>query len=292
MQGKIIKGIAGFYYIHEPEHGIYACKAKGIFRNEKIKPLVGDLVEFEVTHEGDKEGNIVKILPRKNALIRPAVANVDQAMIVFAVAKPMPNLNMLDRFLILMKMQHVETIICFNKTDVSRQEEIDRLGQIYSSCGSTILFTSVEKNEGIDTVRNILQNKTTVMAGPSGVGKSSMMNILKPEAAMETGDISRKIQRGRHTTRHSELFHLEDRTYVMDTPGFTSLYINEMNADDLKHYFDEFEPYEGYCRFNGCVHINEPDCAVKKALQNGEISRSRYDNYVTFYDELKSQRRY
>lgn len=292
MQGKIIKGIAGFYYIHEPEHGIYACKAKGIFRNEKIKPLVGDLVEFEVTHEGDKEGNIVKILPRKNALIRPAVANVDQAMIVFAVAKPMPNLNMLDRFLILMDMQHVETIICFNKTDVSQQEEIDRLGQIYSNCGSTILFTSVEKNEGIDTVRDILQNKTTVMAGPSGVGKSSMMNILKPEAAMETGDISRKIQRGRHTTRHSELFHLEGRTYVMDTPGFTSLYINDIDADELKHYFAEFEPYEGYCRFNGCVHINEPDCAVKKALQNGEISRSRYDNYVTFYDELKSQRRY
>lgn len=292
MQGKIIKGIAGFYYIHEPEHGIYACKAKGIFRNEKIKPLVGDMVEFEVTHEGDKEGNIVKILPRKNALIRPAVANVDQAMIVFAVAKPLPNLNMLDRFLIMMQMQQVETIICFNKTDVSHEAEIKRLADIYKNCGSRLIFTSVEKGEGIDTVRAILQNKTTVMAGPSGVGKSSMMNSLKPEAAMETGDISHKIQRGRHTTRHSELFHLEGQTYVMDTPGFTSLYINEIEAGELKDYFPEFESYEGRCRFKGCVHINEPDCAVKDALDAGQISRNRYDNYVTLYEELKSQRRY
>ena len=292
MQGKIIKGIAGFYYIHEPSQGIYACKAKGIFRNEKIKPLVGDMVEFEVTHEGDKEGNIVKILPRKNALIRPAVANVDQAMIVFAVAKPLPNLNMLDRFLIMMQMQHVETIICFNKTDVSDTDEIQRLRDIYANCGSRILFTSVEMGEGIDMVRDILKDRTTVMAGPSGVGKSSMMNVLKPEAAMETGDISQKIQRGRHTTRHSELFNLEGRTYVMDTPGFTSLYINDIEAGDLKEYFPEFEEYKGQCRFNGCVHINEPDCAVKNALKEGRISKNRYDNYVTLYEEQKSQRRY
>ncbi len=145
MQGKIIKGIAGFYYVHNPEKGTYACKAKGIFRNEKIKPLVGDMTEFHVTHEGDKEGSIDKILPRKNALIRPAVANVDQAMIIFAVASPAPNLNMLDRFLITMELQHVETIICFNKTDVSSQEEVDRLGDVYKNCGCQVVFTSVEK---------------------------------------------------------------------------------------------------------------------------------------------------
>ncbi len=292
MQGKIIKGIAGFYYVHNPEKGTYACKAKGIFRNEKIKPLVGDMTEFHVTHEGDKEGSIDKILPRKNALIRPAVANVDQAMIIFAVASPAPNLNMLDRFLITMKLQHVDTIICFNKTDVSSQTEVDRLRDVYKNCGCQAVFTSVEKQEGLLQVRALLKDKTTVMAGPSGVGKSSMMNYLKPEAAMETGAISKKIQRGRHTTRHSELFHLEGSTYVMDTPGFTSLYIDHVEAQDLKNCFAEFEPYEGQCRFNGCVHIHEPDCAVKEALKAGKISRSRYDNYVMFYEELKSQRRY
>lgn len=292
MQGKIVKGIAGFYYIHEPERGIYACKAKGIFRNEKVKPLVGDMVEFEVTHEGDKEGNIVKILPRCNALIRPAVANVDQAMIIFAVASPTPNLNMLDRFLIMMQLQHVDTIICFNKTDLASAEDAHRLRDIYKNCGSSLLFTSVEKTEGTEEVKALLKDKTTVLAGPSGVGKSSMMNYLKPEAAMETGDVSRKIQRGRHTTRHSELFHLEGRTYIMDTPGFTSLYVNELEASELKDYYNEFSEYEGRCRFGGCVHINEPDCAVKAALASGIISQNRYDNYVTLYEELKSQRRY
>ena len=292
MQGKIIKGIAGFYYVHEPKLGVYACKAKGIFRNEKIKPLVGDMVEFEITHEGDKEGNITRILPRKNALIRPAVANVDQAMIIFAVAKPLPNLNMLDRFLIMMQMQHVPTIICFNKTDAADMQSREQLFDIYKNCGSKLLFTSVRQNEGIDKVRALLKDKTTVMAGPSGVGKSSMMNCLKPEAAMQTGDISRKIQRGRHTTRHSELFHLEGASYMMDTPGFTSLFINDLEANDLRFYFKEFEPYEGQCRFNGCVHINEPDCAVKEALSQGHISASRYENYVLLYEEIKNQRRY
>ena len=292
MQGKIVKGIAGFYYIHADGHGIYECKAKGAFRNQKVKPLVGDLVEFDIIDETTKKGNIVKILPRLNALIRPAVANVDQAMIVFAVAQPLPNLNMLDRFLIMMQMQQVETIICFNKTDVSNEAEVEKLGKIYAGSGCRILFTSVEMGEGLETVRELLLGKTTVMAGPSGVGKSSMMNYLKPEADMATGDISQKIQRGRHTTRHSELFHLEGQTYVMDTPGFTSLYINEIDAPDLKSYFTEFDQYEGLCRFNGCVHINEPDCAVKNALEEGKISRNRYDNYVVLYDELKSQRKY
>lgn len=292
MQGKIVKGIAGFYYIHADGHGIYECKAKGAFRNQKVKPLVGDLVEFDIIDETNKKGNIVKILPRLNALIRPAVANVDQAMIVFAVAQPLPNLNMLDRFLIMMQMQQVETIICFNKTDVSNEAEVEKLGKIYAGSGCRILFTSVEMGEGLEEVRELLLEKTTVMAGPSGVGKSSMMNYLKPEADMATGDISQKIQRGRHTTRHSELFHLEGQTYVMDTPGFTSLYINEIDALDLKNYFTEFDQYEGLCRFNGCVHINEPDCAVKSALEEGKISRNRYDNYVVLYDELKAQRKY
>lgn len=292
MQGRIIKGIAGFYYIHAEQMGIYECKAKGGFRNQKIKPLVGDLVEFDIIDEENKKGNITQILPRLNALIRPAVANVDQAMIIFAVAKPAPNLNMLDRFLIMMQMQHVETLICFNKTDISSMDEIENLRRIYAGCGCRILFTSVESGEGLEEVEAVLAGRTTVMAGPSGVGKSSMMNFLKPDADMETGAISRKIERGRHTTRHSQLFHINEGTYVFDTPGFTSLYIQDILPEMLKDYFPEFEPYEGRCRFGGCVHMNEPDCMVKAALAEGKISKSRYDNYVLLYEELKNQKRY
>ena len=292
MQGRIIKGIAGFYYIHCEERGVYECKAKGAFRSQKIKPLVGDRVEFDIIDEEHKKGNIVKILPRINTLIRPAVANVDQAMIVFAVAKPLPNLNMLDRFLIMMRMQNLDTIICFNKSDVADESAMDALYETYKNCGSKIIFTSVEQRIGLEQVWDVIGDKTTVLAGPSGVGKSSMMNYLKPDAAMETGDISQKIERGRHTTRHSELFHVEGKTYIMDTPGFTSLYINELEPQELKDYYCEFEEYEPLCRFNGCVHINEPDCAVKEALVSGRISQSRYDNYKLLYEELKSQKRY
>ena len=292
MQGRIIKGIAGFYYIHCEERGVYECKAKGAFRSQKIKPLVGDWVEFDIIDEEHKKGNIVKILPRINTLIRPAVANVDQAMIVFAVAKPQPNLNMLDRFLIMMRMQNLDTIICFNKSDVADKGAMDALYETYKNCGSKIIFTSVEQRIGLEQVWDLIGDKTTVLAGPSGVGKSSMMNYLKPDAAMETGDISQKIERGRHTTRHSELFHVEGKTYIMDTPGFTSLYINELEPQELKDYYCEFEEYEPLCRFNGCVHINEPDCAVKEALASGRISQSRYDNYKLLYEELKSQKRY
>ena len=292
MQGRIIKGIAGFYYIHCEELGVYECKAKGAFRSQKIKPLVGDRVEFDIIDEEHKKGNIVKILPRINTLIRPAVANVDQAMIVFAVAKPLPNLNMLDRFLIMMRMQNLDTIICFNKSDVADEGAMDALYETYKNCGSKIIFTSVEQRIGLEQVWDVIGDKTTVLAGPSGVGKSSMMNYLKPDAAMETGDISLKIERGRHTTRHSELFHVEGKTYIMDTPGFTSLYINELEPQELKDYYCEFEEYEPLCRFNGCVHINEPDCAVKEALADGKISQSRYDNYKLLYEELKSQKRY
>ena len=292
MQGRIIKGIAGFYYIHCEELGVYECKAKGAFRSQKIKPLVGDRVEFDIIDEEHKKGNIVKILPRINTLIRPAVANVDQAMIVFAVAKPLPNLNMLDRFLIMMRMQNLDTIICFNKSDVADEGAMDALYETYKNCGSKIIFTSVEQKIGLEQVWDVIGDKTTVLAGPSGVGKSSMMNYLKPDAAMETGDISQKIERGRHTTRHSELFHVEGKTYIMDTPGFTSLYINELEPQELKDYYCEFEEYEPLCRFNGCVHINEPDCAVKDALTSGHISQSRYENYKLLYEELKSQKRY
>lgn len=186
MQGKIIKGIAGFYYVHVAGTGIFECKAKGIFRKEKIKPLVGDNVEMELLDAQEKTGNIISILPRRNELIRPSVANIDQALVIFAVEKPKPNFNLLDRFLIMMEQRQIETIICFNKRDLVNSQELDSLRAIYEPCGYQVLTVSAKRQQGLEEVREVLQNRTTTVAGPSGVGKSSIINLLSPEADMET----------------------------------------------------------------------------------------------------------
>lgn len=292
MTGKIVKGIAGFYYVDDGDGSVYECKAKGIFRNRKVKPLVGDDVEFSVLDEEEKEGSIEAIFPRKNELVRPAVANIDQALVIFSVTHPEPNLNLLDRFLVMMEVQSVPVNICFNKTDLSGEEERERLGKIYQTAGYPVYFTSTYENQGIDEVRSLIAGKTTVLAGPSGVGKSSLTNLLYPSAAMETGTISEKIERGKHTTRHSELFGIGNGTYMMDTPGFSSMYIENLECGELKEYFPEFAAFEDECRFLGCVHIGEPVCGVKEAVKAGEISESRYDNYRLLYQELKEKRRY
>lgn len=291
MQGKIIKGIAGFYYIYTEAGGIYECKAKGIFRNRKIKPLVGDYVEIEILNEAEKKGNIIDILPRKNELIRPASANIDQAMVIFAAANPEPNFNLLDRFLVMMDYQKVPTVICFNKADLISTERKEELRQIYAESHCKVIFTSTYDRSGIEEVLAMLQDKTTVFAGPSGVGKSSMTNLILPEANMETGGVS-KIGRGRHTTRHSEIFHIKGASYLCDTPGFTSLNLPELEKETLRFYFPELEALEGACRFHGCVHMNEPDCAVKAAVSDGKIHKMRYQSYTMMYQELKEQKRY
>ncbi|MCH5262180.1 MAG: ribosome small subunit-dependent GTPase A [Lachnospiraceae bacterium] len=292
MTGKIIKGIAGFYYVHVEGKGIYECRAKGIFRNEKIKPLVGDNVEMEVLDEKDMEGSILEILPRSSTLIRPAVANVDQAMIIFAIVKPNPNFNLLDRFLIRMERQHLPTVICFNKQDIASPEEKEALRKAYETCGYRVLFISALENEGLEQVKGILAGKTTTVAGPSGVGKSSLINQLAPAANMETGEISAKIERGRHTTRHSEMIALGEETYIVDTPGFTSLDISEITKEELGQYYLEFVQYEPYCKFSGCAHITEPSCGIKDAVADGRISKVRYENYKVLYQELKEIKRY
>lgn len=292
MQGKIVKGIAGFYYVHVAESGIYECKAKGIFRSQGMKPLVGDNVELTILDEAEKTGNIEIILPRKNELIRPAVANVDQALVIFAAAKPKPNFNLLDRFLISMSFQKVPVIICFNKQDMVSEEELRMLRDTYESAGYELHFTSALQQCGVEELRQILQGKTTTVAGPSGVGKSSLINILQPEAEMETGAISEKIERGKHTTRHSELFALDEESYIFDTPGFSSVFLPDLEKEELKEYFPEFAEYEPYCRFQGCVHIHEPGCSVKEALEEKKISPIRYENYKLLYEELKNKRRY
>lgn len=290
MQGKIIKGIAGFYYVHVVHSGIYECKAKGVFRNKKIKPLVGDNVEIEILDEENRIGNIINIYDRKNELIRPAVSNISQALVVFAIANPMPNLNLLDRFLVMMERNGIDTIICFNKIDLVEEEEILKLRDIYVKAGYHVMFTSTKENMGIEEVLRVIDGKTTAFAGPSGVGKSSLLNALIPEANSQTGEISEKIKRGKHTTRHTEIFNVSDDTYLMDTPGFSSLYVNDFEKEELKNYFREFIEYNNGCRFTGCVHVNEPDCLVKEAVENGEISQSRYDNYILMYEEIKNKK--
>ena len=287
MQGKIIKGIAGFYVV---EHGgrTVMCKAKGIFRKDGIKPLVGDLVRYKEAETEDSEANIEEILPRKRVLIRPAVSNVDQALVVFAAASPKPNLNLLDRFLISMRQQSVPVQICFNKADLVNREELTRLEKIYENSGCHLMLTSVLEQSGLEEIKELLDGKTTVVAGPSGVGKSSLTNYLQPKAAMEVGEVSRKIDRGKHTTRHTQLIWIWKDTYFLDTPGFSSLYLQNLLREELKDYFPEFEPYQNDCRFQGCMHISEPDCAVKKALADGKIHSSRYDNYLLLAEELKN----
>lgn len=292
MQGKIIKGIAGFYYVHVEGQGIYECKAKGIFRKDHVKPLVGDDVVMEVLDEKEQLGNIREILPRRRALLRPAVANVDQALIIFAIVKPDPNFNLLDRFLIRMERQNLPTIICFNKQDIALPEEKDALRRSYETCGYQVLFISALENEGVEQIRELLAGRTTTVAGPSGVGKSSLINRLAPRANMETGEISAKIGRGKHTTRHSEIIALGDETYIVDTPGFTSLDISEITKEELGQYYPEFMRYEPYCKFSGCAHISEPACGVKDAVAKGKISGVRYENYKILYQELKDKKRY
>lgn len=292
MQGKIVKGISGFYYVHVVGTGIYECKAKGVFRNRKVKPLVGDNVEIVVLDEEKRLGNVEKILSRKNELIRPAVSNIDMALVIFAAAKPDPNFNLLDRFLCMMEYQKVPVTICFNKCDLVSEEEKEKLWQIYAPAGYDILFTSVKTGENIDNLKALLADKTTTVAGPSGVGKSSLINELQTGVRMQTGAISDKIGRGKHTTRHSEIISIGQDTYIMDTPGFSSMDLPGFEKEDLWTCYPEFVPYEPECRFIRCSHIGEPDCGVKNALAEGKINQVRYDNYVMLYEEMKNIHKY
>ncbi len=292
MQGKIVKGISGFYYVYVVGTGIYECKAKGAFRNQKIKPLVGDDVEIQVVDEEKKKGNVEAILPRRTQLIRPAVSNIDMALVIFAAAKPDPNFNLLDRFLCMMEYQKIPVTICFNKCDLIDADQRRELTDIYEPAGYRILFTSVKTGENLEVLKKLLQGKTTTVAGPSGVGKSSLVNQLQDEIYMETGQISEKIERGKHTTRHSEIIPIGEDAYIMDTPGFSSMDVPGFEKEDLWICYPEFIPHEPYCKFQGCSHINEPNCGVKDALAEGGISRVRYDNYVLLYEEMKQIRKY
>ena len=291
MQGKIIKGIAGFYYVNA-DGVIYECKAKGIFRKDNRKPLVGDDVTFEILDEEQRIGSISELLPRKNELIRPAVANVDQAMVIFAVSSPAPNLNLLDRFLIMMEQRGLPCLICFNKVDLVGQDALDKYLTAYRDCGHLVLPVSVKKGMGMEALREKLLGRTTTVAGPSGVGKSSLINLLLGENAMEIGGLSAKIDRGKHTTRHSELLQFDRNSYIFDTPGFSSLEVMGVEKEELAGYYEEFGAYEKFCRYGGCSHVTEPICGIKQAVEEGKISSVRYENYCQLYAELKARKKY
>jgi ribosome biogenesis GTPase len=352
LQGKIIKGIAGFYYVSTPT-GLYECRAKGIFRKENKKPLVGDDVEVDIINEESKEGNVIQLLPRKSSTIRPAAANVDQVLAVLAVKDPYPSFQLLDRLLILCRQQNLPCIICLNKQDLDDASACQEFVQTYEKCGSPILVTSTktinttEANNEFDILstqasfsssealpsqaldadcgkpssqvlsadcgkpssqaltadgeilRSLLAGKTTAIAGPSGVGKSSLINCLQSGIVMETGLISDKIRRGKHTTRHTQLIPIPDlqdsqgnHTYILDTPGFSSLDILPTPKEDLASFYPEFTSFEPNCRFQGCSHVTEPDCAVRTAVSDGQIAKRRYDNYTLLYKACKNRSHY
>lgn len=299
MQGRILKGVGGFYYVHAEDGEIYACRAKGIFRKEGVKPLPGDIVSLEVTHEKDREGSLISIAKRKNVLIRPAAANIDKVLVVFSVTEPEPNLNLLDRFLIYMGVQGLTSSIFFNKEDIDGRAEGRRLKEIYESAGYRVLLGSVKEEDVKAEIEELLYGSTTILAGPSGVGKSSLINLLHGRILSETGELSERIKRGKQTTRHTEIFSIGEGSYILDTPGFTSLSLTELHIDglkseDIKYYYDEFAPYFPKCRYNTCSHIHEPEelCAVKQALSRGEIHRERYENYVQIYEEMRAAERH
>ncbi len=289
--GRLIKGIGGFYYV-DVKGETFECKARGLFRKKKITPVVGDYVEIDILDKENKKGVLEKINNRHNELIRPSVSNVDQAVVVFAVTQPDPHLSLLDRFLVLAESQNLNIVICFNKIDLLEQEEYSKIINEYKSIGYKVILTSTNQKKGINELKNELKNKTTVFAGPSGVGKSTLLNSIHPGLKLQTGEISSKISRGKHTTRHAEIIPIEEDSWVVDTPGFSSLNMNFIEESQLELYFPEFMKCVDKCRFNTCKHINEPNCGVKDAVELNKISGSRYNNYIQFIEEIKKHRRY
>lgn len=279
--GRIIRSISGFYDVQLPDR-VVTCRARGILRREGASPLTGDVVE--ITEERGK-GMVEAVLPRKNSFVRPAVANVDALLIFAANVNPITEPFLIDRVAAIAGNQGVEAILCVNKTDLDAADELVRL---YTHAGFRVISTSAETGAGVEELRQALKGKLTAFTGNSGVGKSSILNCLVPELALPTGEVSEKLGRGRHTTRHVELYSLGEDTYVMDTPGFSSFDTDQMDVilkENLQYAFPDFGPYIGRCQFRDCSHRREPGCAVREARDTGELEVSRYDSYLRLYEK-------
>ncbi|EGT0012487.1 ribosome small subunit-dependent GTPase A [Clostridium perfringens] len=285
MEGIIIKGIGGFYYIKTDE-GIIECKARGKFRYNSLKPMVGDRVTIKVENG---KGVIEDIHERSSELIRPTVANVTQAFVVFAIKNPDINLDLLNRFLTLCEYNDIHAVVCLNKEDLCTEEEKENLKELINDIGYEVLFINAKEGKGFDALKERLEHNITVLCGPSGAGKSTLLNSFIDREHMETGSVSEKIGRGKHTTRHSELIDV-DNGYLVDTPGFTTLDVTFIDRDSLKYCFPEFNDYNNLCKFNGCNHYKEPKCAVKEAVEEGKINKLRYDFYIKTLEEIINRR--
>ena len=291
INGKIIKGIGGFYYV-DTDNGLYECRVRGIFRKNKITPLVGDRVSISVVDEDGKKVVVEEIEKRDTELVRPPIANLDKALIVFSIKNPAPNLSLLDRFIVLAEKENLEVVIVFTKVDLDMDGKIlDELKNIYEVSGYRVIPVSNKLKLNIDKIKEELKGNTVVFAGPSGVGKSSLLNEVDKNFNLKTGEVSDKIKRGKHTTRHAELLKLDSGGMVADTPGFSSLILDDIEESELKQYFIEFDNYDE-CRFGfRCIHENEPSCSVKEAVENGKISKVRYNSYIQLLNEIRSGKR-
>ncbi|MCK9216798.1 MAG: ribosome small subunit-dependent GTPase A [Firmicutes bacterium] len=289
ISGIITKGIGGFYYVDVGDI-IIECRARGLFRFKSIKPMVGDYVDIEIEDETG-QGFIINVKDRKSEMIRPEVANIEQVIVVIAARNPEINMLLLQKILVYAEYMGLNIIVCINKIDLDLKEEYKSVIEMLESVPYNTLKTSAIQKNGIDDLARFLANKISVFAGPSGVGKSSLLNAIIPDLRLKTGLLSDKTKRGTHTTRHTELIKLEFGGMVVDTPGFSSFDVVEIEADELKHCYPEFENYDN-CRFLSCMHDKEPDCEVKTAVEKGYIHKDRYDSYIQILNELRKVRRY
>lgn len=284
-KGIIICTSSNVYQVAEGEK-IYKCLARGKLKKEKISPLVGDEVEFTITNSEKQEGVIEQILPRKNELKRPKMANLTQLILVVSMKMPSPDLLLLDKQLVFAEFMGLKATIVLNKVDLEDKEEIDRIAKLYESIGYKVIQTNAKEGIKVGEIKTLLEGETTAFAGNSGVGKSTLINSIFEQELTQEGDISDKNQRGKNTTTSTTLYKYKENSYIADTPGFSTFEINEIPKEDLCHYFVEFVPYLDKCEFQGCSHIKEENCGVKDALEAGKISSQRYENYIKIYNNL------